>query len=189
MPLREDIDPTENPTFLLHDEPQAQPEPNDFGYSINPDNLGRIPSAANTGNQSVLIGSLINHPIVELMQNELEVIEEIEKLRKLRIQTRIQESAEFDINEHGGKQSFLGYRFDLIPSESIRQIAETLYQGSLKYSDDNWKKISTKDHINHALAHIYAELRGDTTENHLAHAATRLLFAIFTKTNPFRGAQ
>jgi len=45
---------------------------------------------------------------------------------------------------------------------------------------DNWKKIPQKDHLNHALAHIFAHLSGDTGDDHLNNATCRLLFAVET---------
>lgn len=88
-----------------------------------------------------------------------------------------------EINKYGGKQSKTEYRLDLIPTEAIFPLAKVLKEGEEKYgSDKNWKRISTTDHLNHALIHIYAHLAGDTQDDHLSHALCRLAFAITTYT-------
>src|SRR5690606_35441400 len=54
-------------------------------------------------------------------------------------------------NEKGGGQSNLPYRMDLVDPKSILEIASVLKEGAEKYGDDNWKLISTQDHLNHLL--------------------------------------
>jgi len=82
-------------------------------------------------------------------------------------------------NKKGGKQSATLYRFDLIPPSALFDVARIVAQGSEKYGDNNWKKIETESHINHALQHLYAWLEGDESDEHLAHAACRCLFATY----------
>lgn len=60
----------------------------------------------------------------------------------------------------GGKQSKIAYRFDLIDPGAAFKLAGVLYEGSLIYDADNWRKISSTDHINHALCDLYAHLAG-----------------------------
>lgn len=81
-------------------------------------------------------------------------------------------------NEHGAKQSQSPYRMDLIDAKALLKIAEVHKQGGDKYGDTNWHNIPVNDHINHALVHIYAHLAEDTSDEHLAHAATRMIFAL-----------
>lgn len=69
-------------------------------------------------------------------------------------------------------------RFDLITPIGIRRLAETYAEGAKKYGDNNWQKgIPAGECINHALKHINQWLSGDTSEDHLAHAAWNL-FAV-----------
>lgn len=86
-------------------------------------------------------------------------------------------------NSKGGKQSRLDVRFDLIPAIPLFEVALVLKEGADKYGEWNWQKIPTSNHINHALSHIYAYLAGDTSDDHLAHAACRILFAIHTESD------
>ena len=85
------------------------------------------------------------------------------------------------------RQSHLPARFDLLPPLAHRAVAEVLYAGNEKYgvlvdgvktSDANWRGIPIADHLNHAAAHLNNFYAGDTSEDHLAHAATRLMFAL-----------
>ena len=78
-------------------------------------------------------------------------------------------------NETGGKQSKLEYRFDLLPASALAQIAEILYHGAIKYGEDNWHSMPSRDHLNRAITHSYAHLSGDTQDDHPGHAACRML--------------
>ena len=69
-------------------------------------------------------------------------------------------------------------RFDLITPIGLRRLAETFAEGAKKYSENNWLKgIPSTDLFNHAVRHLYLWLQGDTSEDHLAHAAWNI-FAI-----------
>jgi len=81
---------------------------------------------------------------------------------------------------NGASESKTELRFDLIPSDEIATIAKVLGQGAIKYGDDNWKSLPTWTHLNHALQHIFAYLAGDQSDDHLSHAATRLIFAMWS---------
>lgn len=69
-------------------------------------------------------------------------------------------------------------RYDLISPVGLRRLAETYAEGAAKYGDNNWHKgFPVSDVMNHCLKHINQWLSGDTTEDHLAHAAWNL-FAV-----------
>lgn len=84
-------------------------------------------------------------------------------------------------NENGGKQSDTPYGFHLVPTSAIFDAAKVLKYGADKYGETftnrNYTKIDTIDHLNHALQHIYAFLAGDKQDDHLGHALVRLMFA------------
>lgn len=80
-----------------------------------------------------------------------------------------------------GLQSPTYYRLDLIPPEAIFALGETMQAGAEKYDEDNWKMIPSKIHINKALIHLYAYLADDKSDDHLAHALTRIAMAIATR--------
>ncbi|WP_461570741.1 dATP/dGTP diphosphohydrolase domain-containing protein [Thermincola ferriacetica] len=85
------------------------------------------------------------------------------------------------INEAGGRESDIPYRCDLLGARAILEIARILYKGAKKYKENNWRLISCRSHINHALTHIFAYLAGDTQDEHLEHALCRMMMAVETK--------
>src|SRR5262249_45742671 len=88
------------------------------------------------------------------------------------------------VNDKGGRQSASPYRCDLLPPDAVLAVAKVLKYGADKFGPDNWRKIPCADHLNHALAHVFAYGAGDTSDDHLAHAACRLLFALETENVP-----
>lgn len=86
-------------------------------------------------------------------------------------------------NAHGGKQSSSPYASAYFPPRAFLTVAEVLKHGREKYGEDllgeeNWRKVTQIENIDHALTHIMCYLAGDAQDNHLAHAATRLMFAL-----------
>lgn len=82
------------------------------------------------------------------------------------------------VNAAGGKQSHSPYRADLLPPLATLEVARVLREGAAKYGEDNWRKIEAKSLLNHALVHCLAWLAGDRSDDHLSHAACRLLMAL-----------
>lgn len=80
-------------------------------------------------------------------------------------------------NKYGGRQSHIAARYDLIPADVLQKVAGVLAEGAKKYGEDNWKKITVEEHINHAIAHLFLYLQGDTSEAHLLNATCRVMFA------------
>lgn len=81
-------------------------------------------------------------------------------------------------NERGGRQSHLSERYDLMPAGPMKALAQILAMGAQRYGEDNWHRIPIKDHVNHAIAHLYEYLDGETAEDHLGHAMCRTMFAL-----------
>lgn len=81
-------------------------------------------------------------------------------------------------NDKGGKQSEVKTRLDLVPTNALIAEGVVLGEGADKYDAWNWLNIPASDHVNHALVHIYGYLAGDRSEDHLAHAACRVHFAL-----------
>lgn len=79
------------------------------------------------------------------------------------------------------KQTDIKASFHLIPPSAIQAVSEVLYQGEIKYGRDNWKTIDLREHINHAVAHLYGALAASSEEQmreELSHSACRVLFAL-----------
>lgn len=78
-------------------------------------------------------------------------------------------------------------RYDLVPPVFIREIAEVLTYGAVKYSAHNWKYYNDeqKQEIKGSLLrHIYAYLEGEEFDSesglhHLAHAGCNLAFLAY----------
>lgn len=85
------------------------------------------------------------------------------------------------VNAAGGKQSDSPYRCDLLPAQAVLAVAAVLKHGADKYGPNNWRAIPIGDNLNHALTHVLAYLAGDTQDDHLEHAACRILFALDLK--------
>lgn len=82
------------------------------------------------------------------------------------------------VNEQGGKQSKVHYRFDLADPKAMFAMCKVLKEGADKYGDDeNWRRIPINDHLNHLIIHAYAYLAGDRQDDHLSHIMCRALFA------------
>jgi len=78
-------------------------------------------------------------------------------------------------NERGGKQSHLSARFDCIPPEVLRLLAQCLGYGCARYGKENWRNIDQEDNLAHAMNHIN-EYR--MNEPHLVNAMARITFAL-----------
>lgn len=98
--------------------------------------------------------------------------------------TGVQPDVPTVVNENGGAQSSTPYAFHFLPPNAMFAAAETAKYGAEKYhetlSDRNYKKIHAEEHINHAIQHLYAYLAGDRSDDHLAHAILRAMFAYET---------
>jgi hypothetical protein len=81
-------------------------------------------------------------------------------------------------NERGGKQSFIAARFDCIPPECLRLLAQCLGYGAKRYGRENWRQIDIEDNIAHAMNHLNEWRRGDRSEPHLVNTLARVTFAL-----------
>jgi hypothetical protein len=85
-----------------------------------------------------------------------------------------------------GDKGAFPLRYDLIfgNTEALKRIARTYGEGSLKYAPNNWKKGFPESVLfNHALAHLTEYAEGDTSEDHLAHAAWNILTLMHQQTH------
>jgi dATP/dGTP diphosphohydrolase len=70
-----------------------------------------------------------------------------------------------------------------LDGRAIHRMAEVMAEGTAKYGPPSevWIHIDKVAHINHALHHLFKYLAGDTAEDHLSHAACRVMGALGKK--------
>lgn len=80
-------------------------------------------------------------------------------------------------------------RYTLLPWDVLDEVSQVFAVGAEKYAPNDWAKKDNGggDHLEAALRHIVAHMRGDTFDDpalggsglrHLSHAAARVLMAI-----------
>ena len=83
-----------------------------------------------------------------------------------------------ETNADGGSQSIIEHTFGTLPLNALSELSKLQRLGDQKYGAHNWRAIREQDHIDHAFAHMLGHCTGDRTEDHLLHAAWRLLAAL-----------
>lgn len=85
--------------------------------------------------------------------------------------------APIETKSNGAQQSASPYRPELLPPLAVLSVSKILKDGADKYGAENWRGLTVSDNLSHALTHIFAYLAGDKSDDHIDHAACRLLFA------------
>lgn len=69
---------------------------------------------------------------------------------------------------------------ELLPHKAIDAIADMMARmlDEGRHGRDDWRKMSEGDHLSHAAGHLCLLDQGDDSEDHLMHAACRLLMAL-----------
>jgi hypothetical protein len=88
---------------------------------------------------------------------------------------------EFDTGSRRDSREGKG-RYDLLPPEAIRRLAQLYERGAAKYGDRNWEKGQpVSRYLDSLLRHVFNYLEGETTEDHLAAAAWNAFGAMVTE--------
>ena len=62
--------------------------------------------------------------------------------------------------------------------QALEVIAGIMRDGVAEHSDNEWTRRNVEFHLGRAEEHLRLLREGEQTEDHLAHAATRLLMAL-----------
>lgn len=74
-------------------------------------------------------------------------------------------------------------RFDLIPTEPLRRLAQLYERGAVKYGDRNWEKgQSLMRYIDSAMRHLNCLVGGEPLEDHAAAVVWNMFSFMYTKT-------
>ena len=75
-------------------------------------------------------------------------------------------------------------RFDLIPTEGLRRLADLYARGAEKYGDDNWKKGQPYSRAYASLfRHLIQWREGDRSEDHIAAVIFNAMAIIYYEEN------
>lgn len=107
-----------------------------------------------------------------------QTINNIKKERIWKTPTELTKEDGVTTNAEGGQQSKIITDHTLLPQWAIQTMARVMTRGAETYSIGNWRRIGSNDHISHALNHINLHQIGDRSQDHLAHAAVRLMMAL-----------
>lgn len=79
-------------------------------------------------------------------------------------------------------------RWDLLPFNAVKQVADIMTYGAAKYEPDNWKKVEPERYFAAMIRHLEAYQRGELYDDesgflHISHAACNAIFLVWKSLN------
>ncbi len=98
----------------------------------------------------------------------------------MRLSNGLSDNQPIETNESGGIQHERPYRSEALFFKALLAVSNVRYEAVVKrgYADENYKSIPKYEHVGRCLTHLFAYMSGDKSNDHLSHAATRLLMAL-----------
>ena len=66
-------------------------------------------------------------------------------------------------------------------TDAFQIVIEVMRQGAASHPRDEWRSLPHEFHVGRAIEHLRLWQQGDLQQDHLSHAATRLLMALTLK--------
>jgi hypothetical protein len=63
-------------------------------------------------------------------------------------------------------------------TKAFEIVCEVMQQGAASHPRDEWRSLPFEFHVGRAIEHLRQWQEGDQQQDHLSHAATRLLMAL-----------
>jgi hypothetical protein len=72
------------------------------------------------------------------------------------------------------QRGYMNPEYERLGELAKQIVIQTMLEGEQTHPDNEWQTVSIETHLYHATLHELKQATGDTSEDHIAHALTRL---------------